>query len=85
MEILPITSTIDEPEKVEVPFVQQPESYADIAMLDSAEIAATFDALTALADSQASFEPEAPAPVALAEPEVVEEEEEVETVEEDDR
>jgi len=63
MEILPIPETIDEPEPVEVPFVEQPESYSDIAMLDSAEIAATFDALTQGPDvdmPDVMIEPEVP-------------------------
>lgn len=44
MEILP-RNLPDEPE-VEAPSVEQPETYADIALLDSASIQATFDALT---------------------------------------
>lgn len=74
MEILPIASTIEEPETVEIPMVEQPESYSDIAMLDSAEIEATFDALTQgpseniLSVDEAYIPPQQPNPIVNDEP-----------------
>lgn len=68
MEILPIASSVPEPEMVAIENVEQPESYSDIAMLDSAEIEATFDALThGPGEDVADFEePEVPPPTEVS-------------------